>query len=132
MGLLENLHEAGVLLRVDQVDVRVHVIVLQRLQSVAFFFVVRILLFALLLVQVSFGVERVALDLHRPLLVELDEFLLVVKDFLEEFLPASSATMFLAAAHLLLKSVESAGFFLRLREHFGASVKVAVDKLSFK
>lgn len=105
VGLFEDLHEARILLRVNQVYVRVHVVVLERLEPVAFFLVVCVLLLTFLLVQVSFGVERISLDLHGPLLVELNELLLVIQHLLEEFLSASTATMFLATAHLLLKSV---------------------------
>ena len=80
----------------------------------------------------SFGVERISLDLHGPFLVEFNELLLMVEDLFEEFLSSGSTTVFLAAAHLLFKSVERARFFFRLSEHFGASVKVSVYELSFK
>lgn len=80
----------------------------------------------------SFSVERVSLDFHGPFLVEFNELLLMVENLFEEFLSSGSTTMFLAAAHLLFKSVERARFFFRLSEHFSASVKVSVYELSFK
>lgn len=80
----------------------------------------------------SFGVECVALDLHSALLVELNELFLMVKHFLQEFLSASASTVLLTTAHLLLEPVKSASLFFALGEHFGASVKISVNQLSFE
>ena len=62
VGLLKDLHESGVLLRVDQVDVRVDVVVFEGLDTVAFFLVDSVLLFALFLVEVSLGVDGVSFN----------------------------------------------------------------------
>lgn len=126
MRLLKNLHESGIFLSVDQIDVGVHVVVFEGFKAVAFFLVVGALFFALFLVEVSFCVERVSLDLHGPLLVKFNEFLLMVQYLFEEFLSSCSTSVFLAAAHLLFESVESARFFFRLGEDFGASIKIAI------
>jgi len=111
MRLLKNLHEAGIFLSVDQIYVGIHVVVFEGFKAVAFFLIVGALFFALFLIEVSFGVERVSLDLHGPLLVEFNKLLLMVQDLFEEFLSSGSTPMFLTAAHLLFESVENSRFF---------------------
>ena len=80
MRLLKNLHEAGIFLSVDQIYVGVHVVVFEGFKAVAFFLIVGALFFALFLIEVSFGVERVSLDLHGPLLVEFNKLLFDASD----------------------------------------------------
>jgi hypothetical protein len=105
VGLLKDLHQTTVFLRVDQVNVGIHIVVFKRLDAVTLFLVLSVLLFPLFLVEMSFGVERITLDLHCALLVELDELFLVVKDFFQEFLPPGTTAVLLTASHLLLEPI---------------------------
>ena len=61
--------------------------------------------------------------------MELGKFFLMVEDFLEELFATGASSVFLSTAHLLLKSVQSAGLLFGLRKDFGASVEVTVDQL---
>ena len=86
----------------------------------------------LFLKQVILREVGCALDLTDTLFVELDELLLSVKDFFEEFLSSSASSHLLSRAHLLLKSVQSARFFLTVSENALSFVKVSVDELGLK
>jgi len=103
--LLENLHQAGIPLGVDQVNVCIKVAILERVQSfylltIEFFLLIFFLLGQIVLCQIG-----ISFDLADPFLMELKEFFLSVQHFFKELLSLGSASHLLTAAHLLLKSV---------------------------
>ncbi len=63
--------------------------------------------------------------------MELDEVLLMFQNFLKQLLSTCASPNLLAVAHLLLKALNSARFFLTCREDSGAFVKITVYQLPF-
>ena len=105
VGLLEDLHESGVLLSVDQIDVGVDVVVLEESDPLPLFLVDRLLSFLVLLVEVRFGQVCVLFLLVGALLVEFKELLLVIEHFLEELIPSVSSAHLTTTNHLLLEVI---------------------------
>ena len=86
----------------------------------------------LFLKQVILREVGCALDLTDALFVKLNKLFLSVKDFFKEFLSTSPSSHFLSRSHLLLKSIQSARFFLTVSENALSFVKVSVDELGLK
>ena len=61
--------------------------------------------------------------------MELEELFLAIKDFLKEFFAACPAAHLLSRSHLLLKTIQSASFFLAVSEYALALIEVTVDQL---
>ena len=61
--------------------------------------------------------------------MKLEELFLTIKDFLEEFFTACPAAHLLSRSHLLLKAIQSSGFFLAVSEYSLAFIEVSVDQL---
>ena len=73
MRLLQNLHESGIFLSVDQVDVGVHIIILKSFDSIAFLFVPDVHYFSFFLLKVRFGKVSVLLNFGSTLFMEFNE-----------------------------------------------------------
>ena len=132
VGLLENLHQARVSLRVDHIYVGIKVVLLQRIHSLYLFLVPLLLLVLLLLAQVVLGKVGCPLNLRHPLFVVLEELLLAVQHLFEEFFATSPSAQLLSTPHLLLEAVERLGLFLVYSENALTLVKLAVNQLVFK
>ena len=61
--------------------------------------------------------------------MELEELFLAIEYFLEEFFAACPAAHLLTRSHLLLKTIQSASFFLAVSEYSLSFIEVAVDQL---
>ena len=96
MCLFEDLHEAGVSLSVDEVDIGVKIVVFERVQPFHLLTIPLLLLILLLLGQKVLRQVSVALDFAHPLFVKLDELFLAIKDFFEELFATSASTHLLA------------------------------------
>lgn len=127
--LLQDLHEPRILLRVDQVDVRVEVILLERIEPRNLLFVPLFLLLLVLLVQVRPGQVGSLFYLSNSPFVKLDKFSLPIEDLFQEFFAASAPPHLLPRPHLLLETIERAGLLLAVGEDTLAFVEVAVDQL---
>ena len=77
---------------VDQIDVCIHIIVLQSLDSVTFGLVSEVQLLSFFLFQMRLGEVGILLHLILPFLVEFNEVFLMLQDLLQELLPARPAS----------------------------------------
>lgn len=103
VSLLQNLHESRVLLSVDHVDVRVHIVVFQGFDSVALLLVLLVL--RRLLRQGGLSEIRYLAHSVLHFLVEFDEIFLVVQNRLQLLLVFHLLADHRALTHLHLKSV---------------------------
>ena len=127
--LLKNLKQPRVLLRVDHVDVRVEVVVLQRLDPIPLLLVLQHLLLLLLRLQRGLNQDRLLTNVVHLLLVELRKLLGVQEDFIQEFAMPSLFSQFLTRTHLLFEAVQGTRLFFRTRIDFCALVKLTVHQL---
>ena len=132
MSLLKNLHQPRVSLRVDQVDVRVKVVVSECVEPLVLLPVSLLLLVLVLLNEMVLSEVSNALNLALALLVELKELLLTIEDFFQELFPAGTSSHLLPRPHLLLETIESSRLFFALSENALSFVKFAVHKLIFE
>jgi hypothetical protein len=114
---------------VDQIDVCIHIIVLQSLDSVTFGLVSEVQLLSFFLFQMRLGEVGILLHLILPFLVEFNEVFLMLQDLLQELFPARPASNLLTWAHLLLEPFNGFGFLLRGCEDTSAFVKLTVTQL---
>ena len=132
MSLLKNLHEPRVSLGVDQVDVSVKVVVSKRVESLVLLPVSLLLLVLVFLNEMVLCEVRNALNFALSLLVELEELLLTIEDFFQEFFSAGASPHLLSRPHLLFKTIESSRLFFAVSENALSFVKLTVYKLIFE
>ena len=82
MGLIQDLHEAGVFLRIDKVEISIHIICLKSFDSVAFLLISKIHNFSFFLLQVGFSQVGVLFNFTRLFLMELYKLFLMLQKFL--------------------------------------------------
>lgn len=90
------------------------------------------MILVLFLDEMSLGLVCNLLHSVRSFFMKLNELFLVVEHFFEEFFTARTSTHFLAKAHLLLKAIQSSGFFLAVSENALSFVEITIDELVFK
>ena len=112
-----------------QVDVRVHIILFKRSDSVSFLGVVRLTNCPLFLLVVGLDLVSHLFDFCHLLFVELAKLFLVFQNLLQKLFASSPATDLLSTAHLLFKAFYCLRFLLGSSEDSSAFVKVSIHQL---
>ena len=112
MGLVQYLHEPRVLLSVNQLQILVHVVLFQRLDSRHLLLVDLGDLLLILLLEVGLCQLNDFLLLGATFLVERFKCFLVFENLFQEFFASGSSAYFLARPHLLFKAFDRLGFLL--------------------
>ena len=130
VSLLQDLHESGVLLRVDHVDVRIHVVVLQGLDALTLLFIF-LILWGFLFYGGLCEVGHLPY-FHMLLFVKFDEVFLMVCDGLKVLLVFHLLADHCALTHLHFESVLLLPVLLRVLENCWAAVEIPIGELSFE
>jgi len=130
VGLIQNLHETLILLKVDEFKPVIKVIFTEQLLSFGVLLCLLLCDLFLAVLNVVLENDSLSLCLGLTLFVELMKIFGVLKDLAQEFLVAVLLACFLATAHVLLEPIKSAGFFLVGGIALGSPVEVSINKLS--
>lgn len=126
---VEDLHQPLILLKVDQLQPVVELVLPQQVAAPLVLLVLVLGLFTFARLELVFECLPALFGLRPLLLVKIVEVLRMLDDLGQELAMACFFAVLLTAAHRLLKPVDGSSLSLRLLKSLGALVEIAVKQL---